>query len=130
MSTAPVIPAPTGFWAELKLLLPDIEMAGNIALLASGVGAGVEPLVAALENATQPLVQSLGTKQPASTEMFTFYSTAIGILTTIKALPGVPAATLTEIDGYLLAAQTGTGKYFAAQQGFNPANYAPVAPIA
>ena len=129
MSTTPT-PQPTGFWAELKSLLPAIEMAGNVALLASGVGAGVEPMVAALENATQPLVQSLGTKQPAATEMYTFYSTAIGILTTIKTLPGVPAATVTEIDGYLAAAQAGTGAYFAAQQGFSVANYTPVTPIA
>lgn len=129
MSTTPV-PAPSGFWSTFKTLLPAIEMAGNIALLASGVGAGFEPLIAGLEQATQPLIQSLGTKQPAPTEMLTFYGAAIGVLTTLKSLPGVPASTLTEIDDYLIAAEAGTGMYFQAQHGFDAANYQPVQPIA
>lgn len=128
MSTVPT-PAPSGFWAELKTLLPAIEMAGNIALLASGGGAGVEPLVANLEKATLPLIQSIGTPQTASTEIMTFYGTAIGVLTTLKTVPGLPAATLTEIDGYIIGAQAGTAQFVQAQSGFNPANYTPVAPI-
>lgn len=131
MSTTPIpTPAPTGFWATLKTLLPAIEMAGDVALLASGVGAGIEPLVAGLEQATLPLIQSIGTTQATSTTLATFYGTAIGVLTTLKAVPGLPAATLAEIDGYIVAAEAGTAQYVQAQSGFNPANYAPVQPIA
>jgi hypothetical protein len=129
MSTTPVVTAPSGFWATLKQLLPAIEMAGNVALLASGVGAGVEPLVSGLESATLPLIQSIGTQQTASTELVTFYGTVIGVLGTLKTIPGLPTATLTEINGYILAAEAGTAQYVQAQSGFVPANYSPVTPI-
>lgn len=128
----PVAPAaaPTGFWANLKSLLPAIEMAGNVALLATGVGAPFEPLVAGLENAVNPLLQSIGTKPTVSSEIMTVYATIIGVLTTLKATPGLSADTLTAIDGYIIAAQNGTASYLQAQSGYNPAAYTPVTPIA
>lgn len=132
MSTTPTQPstaASTGFWAHLKALLPAIELAGNVALLASGVGAGLEPLVASLEAAVNPALQSIGTGQTASSSIMTIYATIIGVLTTLKATPGLPAATLTEVDGYIVAAQSGTAGYLQAQSGFNPSNYTPVTPI-
>lgn len=130
MSTTPV-PAPaTGFWAKLKVLLPAIEMAGNVALLASGVGAPFEPLVAQLENATNPLLQSVGSGNTTQQEIMVFYSTAIGVLTAMKGVAGLPAATLAEINGYILAAENGTAAYVQAQSGFNAAAYTPVTPIA
>ena len=130
MSTTTVTPAPSGFWANLKALLPVIEQAGNVALLATGVGAPFEPLVAGLESAVNPLLQSIGTKPTVDSEILTVYATMIGILTTLKATPGLPAATLTEIDGYITAAQNGTATYIQAQSGYNPALYTPVTPIA
>lgn len=117
-------------WSSLLKLLPAIEMAGNVALLATGVGAGVEPLVAQLENAVNPALQTIGTPQTTSTIEVTIYATIIGVLTTLKAIPNLPAATLTEIEGYLNAAQAGIAGYLQAASGFNPANYAPVTPIA
>jgi hypothetical protein len=48
----------------------------------------------------------------------------------LKATPGLPQAELAQIDGYLIAAQAGTAAYIQAESGFNPANYAPVTPIA
>ncbi|HWF62967.1 MAG TPA: hypothetical protein VN666_22025 [Nitrospira sp.] len=128
MATTPV--PVTGFWAHLKQLLPAIELAGNVALLASGVGAPFEPLVASLEAAVNPALQSIGTPQTASTTILTIYATIIGVLTTLKATPGLPAATLAEIDGYVVAAQAGTSGYIQAQSGFDPNNYKPVEPIA
>ena len=130
MSAAPTPVPATGFWAKLKSILPAIEMAGNVALLATGVGAGFEPLVAALESSVNPLLQSLGTGQSTSSLTMNVYATIIGVLTTMKAAPGLPAGTLAQIDGYVLAAQNGTAGYLQAEQGFNPANYTPVAPIA
>jgi hypothetical protein len=130
MSTTNTIPAPTGFWAHFKQLLPALEMAGNVALLASGVGAGFEPLVAGLENAANPLLQQIGTAQPVTSTILTLYATIIGVLTTLQAVPGLPAATLAEITAYITAAQAGTAAYVQAESGFNPANYAPVTPIA
>ena len=58
-----------------------------------------------------------------------YYATIIGILTTLKQTPGLPAATLAEVDGYITAAQSGTAAYLQAQSGYNPANYTPVTPI-
>jgi len=130
MSTTPT-PAPTGFWATLKSLIPAIELAGNVAvsLLVPG-GAALEPLLNGLETAVNPLLQAIGTQQSTSSAIMTVYATIIGILTTLKATPGLPAATLAEIDGYVTAAQNATAAYMQAQSGFNPANYAPVTPIA
>jgi hypothetical protein len=128
MSTTPS--ALSTFWSKLKQFLPAIELAGNVALLATGIGAGVEPLVASLEQAVNPLLQSIGTQQPISSTIMTVYATIIGVLTTLKATPGLPAATLSQIDGYIIAAQDGTAGYLQAESGFNPANYMPVTPIA
>lgn len=133
MSTTPT-PTPTtgstGFWAHLKALLPAIELAGNVALLATGVGAPFEPLVASLEQAVNPALLSIGTGQTVSSTIMTIYATIIGVLTTLKATPGLPADVLSQIDGYITAAQAGTAGYLQAATGFNPANYTPVTPIA
>ncbi len=96
---------------------PAIEMAGNVALLASGVGAGFEPLVANLENAVNPLLQSVGTAQPITSTLMTVYATIIGVLTTLKSTPGLPAATLAQIDEYITAAQSATAAYVQAESG-------------
>ena len=119
MSTAPVVPAATGFWANFKNILPAIELAGNVAisLLVPG-GVALAPLLAGLENAVNPLIQSIGTKASVSSEIMTVYATIIGVLTTLK------------IEGYIVAAQNGTGAYIEAESGFNPALYSPVTPIA
>lgn len=130
MSTTPV-PAPSvSFWSKLKPLLPVIEQAVNVGLLASGFGAPFEPLIAGLESSTQSLVQSIGTKESVETEVMAVYGASIGVLTTLKQTPGLPAATLAEVDGYILSAEQGTAAYIQAESGFNPANYTPVTPIA
>lgn len=130
MSTTPT-PAPTtttSWWDKFKTLFPAIEMAGNIALLASPLAA-IEPLVAQLENATNPLIQSLGNQNPPQQEIMLFYSTAIGVLTTLKQTPGLPADTLAKVNDYITAAEAGTAGAIQAQSGFNPASYTPVTPI-
>ena len=119
----------TSFWTKLKALLPAIELAGNVALLASGFGAPFEPLVASLENAANPLLQAIGTASLDST-ILTLYATIIGVLTALAATPGLPAAQLTLIDGYITAAQNGTAAYIQAESGFVATNYQPVTPIA
>lgn len=130
MSTTPT-PAPaTGFWAHLKQLLPAIELAGNVALMATGFGAPFVPLVQQLENAVTPAIQSIGTSQTASSVIMTIYAAIIGVLTVLKATPGLPAAELAQIDAYITAAQAGTAGYITAQSGFIASNYAPVTPIA
>jgi hypothetical protein len=130
MSTTPT-PAPaTGFWAHLKQLLPAIELAGNVALLATGFGAPFVPLVQQLENAVNPAIQAIGNPQTISSTLMTIYATIIGVLTVLKATPGLPAAELAQIDGYITAAQAGTAGYIQAQSGFSAANYQPVTPIA
>lgn len=116
------------FLDTLKKYMPLIDLAVNTGLLASGVGAPFEPLAAGIESAINPLLQLVGTA-PANVVM-NVYATIIGVLTTLKAVPGLPAATLSTIDGYLTAAEAGTAAYIQAQSGFNPANYQPVTPIA
>lgn len=112
-------------------LLPVIELGANVStsLLIPG-GAAFVPLETALENAINPLLLSIGTKQTVTTEVGNFYATVIGILTTLQQVPGLPAETLAKVNEYLIAAQNGTAAYLAAQGGFNPAQFAPVAPIA
>ena len=130
MSTTPVVTAPSGFWATLKTILPAIELAGNVAitLLIPG-GVALAPLLAGLENAVNPLLQSIGTKPSVQSEIMNVYATIIGVLTVLKATPGLPATLLAEINGYIIAAQNGTAAYMEAESGFNPALYTPVSPI-
>jgi hypothetical protein len=130
MSTTPTATPGTGFWAHLKQLLPAIELAGNVALMATGFGAPFVPLIQQLENAVNPAIQAIGNPQTASTTLMTIYATIIGVLTVLKATPGLPAAELAQIDSYVAAAQAGTAGYIQAQSGFVAANYTPVTPIA
>lgn len=123
-------PASNTFWTDLKKLLPAIELAGNVALLATGVGAPFEPLVASLEGSVNPLLQSVGTAQPVTTTLLNVYATIIGVLTALKNTPGLPAATLSQIDEYISAAQDATAAYVSAESGFSAANYQPVSSIA
>ena len=120
----------SNFWENFKKLLPAIELAGNVALLATGFGAPFVPLIQQLENAVSPALQSIGTAQSPQNAIMTIYATIIGVLTVLKATPGLPQEQLAQIDGYLTAAQAGTAAYIQAQSGFNAANYQPVAPIA
>lgn len=128
MSTTPVVPVSTGF--DWKSLIGVVELAGNVAtgILIPG-GAAFAPLLAGLENAVNPLLLSIGTKPSVSSEVNLAYSTIIGILTTIKQMPGTPADILTKVDSYMIAAQNGTAEYLQAGLGFNPANEAPVTEI-
>ena len=131
MSTTPVTPTPTGFWSTLKGLISPIELAANVAisLLVPG-GAALSALLGKLEDAVNPLVQSIGTNPPAATEIMNFYATTIGVLTALKSTPNLPAATITLIDGYVIAAEQGTASYLKAESGFDPTQYQPVTPIA
>jgi hypothetical protein len=106
-------------------------MAGNIAvsLLIPG-GAAMAALLAQLENAVNPLLQSIGTKPTVTNEVMTLYGTMIGILTSLKNQAGLPQATLATVDAYLIAAENGTASYLLASQGFNAAQFQPVTPIA
>ena len=118
------------FWDNFKKLLPAIELAGNVALMATGFGAAFVPLIQQLENAVNPALQAIGTGQSAQSTIMTIYATIIGVLEVLKATPGLPAATLAQIDAYLIAAQAGTAAYIQAESGYNPSNYTPVEPIA
>lgn len=119
----------SAFFDNLKKYLPVIEQGLNVGLLVSGVGAPFEPLAVGLENALNPLLQSLGTPQTASGAAANVYAAIIGVLETLKATPGLPAATLAQIEAYVTAAQAGLAGYMQASTGFNPANYQPVTPI-
>ena len=131
MSTTPT-PTPTtastSFWSKLKTLLPAIEMAGNVVLLASPFAA-FEPLIANLENSVNPAIQSIGSGQTGLTEEITIYGSIIGVLNAMKSVPNLPADVLNQVEGYLVAAQAGLTGYVQASSGFNPANYQPVTPI-
>lgn len=129
MSATPVVPAPsTGF--DWKSLLGVVELAGNtaVSILIPG-GAALAPLLSSLETSINPLLQSIGTKPSVSSEVMTVYGTIIGILTTLKQIPNLPADTIAKVDGYLIAAQNGTASYLQASQGYNAAMFAPVTAI-
>ena len=129
MSTTAVTLPSTGF--DWKSLLGVIELAANTAtsLLIPG-GAAFLPLEQSLEAAVNPLLMSIGTKQTTGDTIITVYGTIIGILTTLKNTPGMPAATLSKIDEYVTAAQNGTAAYLQASKGFDPTLFTPVTLIA
>ncbi len=127
MSATPVVPASTFDW---KSLINITELAGNVAtgILIPG-GASFLPLLTGLEQAINPFLQSIGTKSTTSAEVNTVYNTIIGILTTIKQMPGVSPAILEKVNAYMIAAENATAEYLQAGLGFNPANEQPVTPI-
>lgn len=128
MSTTP---APShSFWTGLKSLLPALELAGNVAVsvLVPG-GPALASLLSQLEDAVNPAIQQIGSPQSTQSAVMTIYATIIGVLTVLKATPGLPQATLAQIDGFIEAAKAGTAGYFQAATGFDPANYQPVTPI-
>lgn len=129
MSTAPTPMPSTGF--NWQLLLGVLESAGNtaVSLLIPG-GAAFAPLITALEEAVNPLLQSIGKQSTTSDEVMTLFGTTIGILNILKAQKGLPAATLAKVEEYLAAAQAGLAAYLTAANGFDVAQFAPVAPIA
>jgi hypothetical protein len=123
-------PAPsTGF--DWKLLLGVLESAGNtaVSVLIPG-GAAFAPLIMALEQAVNPLINSIGQKSSTTSEVMTVFGTTIGILNILKAQPGLPAATLAKVEEYLSSAQAGLAAYVTASNGFEAAQFAPVTPIA
>ena len=120
----------SAFWDNFKKLIPAIELAGNVALMASGFGAAFVPLVQQLENAVNPALQAIGSPQTTQSALMTIYATIIGVLTVLKQTPGLPQAELAQIDGYLTAAQAGTAAYVQAESGYDPSLYTPVQPIA
>ena len=115
---------------DWKSLINIVELAGNVAtgILIPG-GAAFVPLLSGLENALNPLLQSIGTKPSVAAETITIYGTIIGILTTLKAVPGLPSDTLTKINDYLIAAQNGTAAYIQGALGYDPASHDAVTPI-
>lgn len=127
MSTPAV--SPSGF--DWHLLLGVIEAAGNtaVSLLIPG-GPAFAPLLADLEGAVNPLLQSIGTKQTTSSEAMIAFGTTIGILNILKNKPGMPQADLAKVDEYLSAASAGLVAYLLAAKGFDATQFAPVAPIA
>ena len=98
------------FCDKLKPQLPAIELAGNVALMATGFGAAFVPLIQQLEDAVNPALMAIGSGQSTQSALMTIYATVIGVLTVLKATPGLPQAELAQIDGYLAAAQAGTGR--------------------
>ena len=129
-TTTGTTPSATGFWATLKSLIPAIELAGNVAvsLLIPG-GAALSGLLTQLENAVNPLLQSIGQPQSISSTILNVYATIIGVLTALEQTPSLPAATLAQIKGYIVAAESATAAYVQAEAGFVPGNYTPVSPI-
>lgn len=119
----------SAFLDNLKKYLPLIELAANAGLLASGVGAPFEPLAAGIEQAINPLIQNIGTSTTANI-VLAVYAAIIGVMTTLENTPGLPQATIDQAKAYIIAAQNGTATYVQSASGFNPANYAPVTPIA
>jgi len=117
------------FWETLKPMIPAIELATNVGLMMTGMGAAVVPLLTALENAVNPAIQAIGTAQTVASSVTLIYGTIIGVLETLKLTPNLPATTIAQIEGYVTAAHAGLSGYFQAQSGYDPANYTPVTPI-
>jgi len=127
---ATTTPATTSASFNWKALIPILEGAGNIAELLIPGGAAFVPLTTALENAINPLLQSIGAGNTATQEILAAYATMIGILTALQQDTKLDPATLGTVRAYLNSAQAGLMAYITAGSGYNPALYTPVLPIA
>jgi hypothetical protein len=93
-------------------------------------------LATSLESAFAPLIAMIpawlkgGPTAPAvSTDILAAYGTAIGVLNTLKATPGLSTAMVSQIEEYIAGAQDGTSAYLKASQGFDPTQFQPVNPM-
>lgn len=132
MATTPVVPAATGF----EQYLPAIEQGINIALLAL-TSTGVVPggplalqLASPLENALNTLIASIKSHAVNASTYLSVLGAEIDALNALKAVPGVPADTLTKINEYTIGVEGAIAEYMAAQKGYDPSLYTPVTPIA
>ena len=115
---------------DWKSLIQPLELASNIALtLFVPGGATYAPLVAALENAINPLLQSIGTKPDVTNEVMAVYGTVIAALQIAKQAKGLDQATLDKINEYLGATMDAMAAYIKAGKGYDPSLYGPVNPI-
>lgn len=115
-------------------ILPLIELIVNIGLTIAG-STGVIPansgaLAASLEAAAGPLISSLSTGQPTSSDVMAAFATCIGILATLKSQTGLDPKILARVNQYMAAAEDGVSGYMLASKAYDPANYAPVPPAA
>ncbi len=119
--------APSFDW---HTLIPIFELAGNTAAILIPGGAAFAPLLAQLEQAFNPLLMSIGTRQSTQTTILAVYGAIIGILSALQQTGKLAPDVAAKVTAYLNAAQKAVSGYMQAQSGFNPANYTPVEPIA
>ncbi len=81
-----------------KSLIPILESAGNVAELLIPGGAAFAPLTAALENAVNPLLASVGQGNTATTEVLAAYGAIIGVLTALQQNTKLDPSTLAYVE--------------------------------
>jgi hypothetical protein len=128
VSTIPVPQPSTSF--DWHTLIPIFELAGNTAAILIPGGVAFAPLLAQLEQAFNPLLMSIGTKQSTQTTILAVYGAIIGVLSALQQTGKLAPDVAAKVAAYLDAAQKAVSGYMQAQSGFNPANYTPVEPIA
>ena len=116
------------------VLITLLELAANTILSVLGakgvVGSNIGSFVSAIESAVAPLIAVLTSGGATKTaDVMAAYGTIIGVLNVLKQSGALPAAEITKIDEYILAAQNGTSGYITASLGFNASNLTPVLPM-
>jgi hypothetical protein len=112
-----------------QALIPILESAGNVAELLIPGGAAFAPLTAALEQAINPLLLSVGQGNSTTTEILAAWGALIGILATLEQDTKLDPEVLAKVTEYLTAAKKGLMGYITAGSGYDPTLYTPVAPI-
>ncbi len=109
------------------------ELGGNVALTALGAN-GVIPsnsavIASGVEAAINPLLAAIQGKATAATDIQAGYGALIGGLSILKTQTGIDPALLAKIDEYLSAAQAGLAAYMTEQAGFNASLFVVNAPL-
>lgn len=113
----------------LPILSLIINALGTALPLIPGVSPTIAKTSTDLASGVITLLSGIVPGQTASANVIAALSGAMALLSTLKQDTTIPADKLTLIDNLIAEIQAAIVAYVSAGTGFNPASYAPIAPV-
>lgn len=115
------------------MLLAILTIVGSLvpSILANAgvIGASTQNLINSLIGPVESLIASLKAGQSKTADALAALAAISGVITVLKAQPGLPADLLTQIDNVDKDVQAALVGWVAAGKGFDVQNYGPIANV-